>query len=258
MPSLPRECGGNRWPWSNGAIILLNVAMMFATIANARLVPPLEMDVHRLTLWRFVSYAFVHESWPHLLFNMIALYVLGNPINQRFGQIGYLAFYLAGAIAAAIGFLMVGGEAMIGASGAVGAVIGAYLALLPRSNIRIFIGVGTLQVRSMYLLIIFFLYNVLMSVASRLGATGGVRGACGRHALRIHRLPRPAAVETAAAPAAGCADGHGGFHALTPRSSLSYDCTQSSRLAVQIGVTCRCTKWQAALFGGNPCGSCSR
>ncbi len=170
MPSLPRECGGNRWPWSNGAIILLNVAMMFATIANARLVPPLEMDVHRLTLWRFVSYAFVHESWPHLLFNMIALYVLGNPINQRFGQIGYLAFYLAGAIAAAIGFLMVGGEAMIGASGAVGAVIGAYLALLPRSNIRIFIGVGTLQVRSMYLLIIFFLYNVLMSVASRLGA----------------------------------------------------------------------------------------
>jgi membrane associated rhomboid family serine protease len=56
---------------------------------------------------------------------------------------------------------------MVGASGAVGAVMGAYLVLLPRSNISLWIGIAWLEVPSMYFVIIFFCYNLIMSLATR-------------------------------------------------------------------------------------------
>jgi len=55
---------------------------------------------------------------------------------------------------------------MVGASGAVGAVMGAYLVLLPRSNISLWIGIAWLEVPSMYFVIIFFCYNLIMSLAT--------------------------------------------------------------------------------------------
>jgi len=57
-----------------------------------------------------------------------------------------------------------GGQQVVGASGAAGAVMGAYLVLFPRSTISIHIRVGLLEVPSMYFILIYFIYNLIMSL----------------------------------------------------------------------------------------------
>lgn len=154
----------------NWALIVANVGVMIWEKTHADFMIRYELHVHSLHVTRFISYAFLHVGWSHLFFNMLMLYILGNNINDRLGQVGYLGFYLGGAVFAGIGFLALGGQAMVGASGAVGAVMGAYLVLLPTANISLNAIVVTLEVPSMYFVIVFFLYNVVMSLASRLGA----------------------------------------------------------------------------------------
>ena len=81
---------------------------------------------------------FVHAGWLHLLGNMLFLAVFGNNIEDRFGRIRYLFFYLACGFIAAYGFAFVHPSStvpLIGASGAIAGVLGAYLALYPRARV---------------------------------------------------------------------------------------------------------------------------
>ena len=159
-------------PWANYLLILINVGVFLCQLRNPSLMARYQLNGRALGLWQFLTYAFLHVGWGHLLFNMVVLYVLGNEIDLRLGQLGYVAFYLAGAVVAGLGFVLAGGneQSMVGASGAVGAVMGAYFVLLPRSRIALNVGVTTLQIPSMYFLVVFFCYNLLMSVASRAAA----------------------------------------------------------------------------------------
>ena len=117
-------------------------------------------------LGTFLTYTFIHSGWIHLLENALALYIFGNNVNDRLGHVGYLAFFLAGAIFAGVGFAATdtSGLPVIGASGAVMAIMGGYLALYPRSNITVLsllIFVGTFEVPSMYLIIVFFVLDLI-------------------------------------------------------------------------------------------------
>jgi membrane associated rhomboid family serine protease len=81
---------------------------------------------------------FLHAGWLHLLGNMLFLFVFGNNVEERLGHLRFLLFYLAGGAIAAYGFALADpGSAvpMVGASGAVSAVLGAYLALWPRARV---------------------------------------------------------------------------------------------------------------------------
>jgi membrane associated rhomboid family serine protease len=81
---------------------------------------------------------FVHGGWLHLLGNMLFLLIFGNNVEDRFHKIGYLLFYVACGYVAAYGFAaMYPGSAgpLIGASGAISGVLGAYLALYPRAKV---------------------------------------------------------------------------------------------------------------------------
>jgi len=81
---------------------------------------------------------FVHAGWLHLLGNMLFLAVFGNNIEDRFGRIQFLFFYLACGFIAAYGFAFVHPSStapLIGASGAIAGVLGAYLALYPRARV---------------------------------------------------------------------------------------------------------------------------
>ena len=126
----------------------------------------LQLNSRVPTLERFITYALVHNNWVHLLQNLLALYIFGNNINDRLGHVGYLAFYLAGAIVAGIGYALfdASGLPVRGASGAVMAVMGAYAALFPRSNITILsflFFAGTFEVPSMYLIMVFFVFDLV-------------------------------------------------------------------------------------------------
>ena len=78
---------------------------------------------------------FLHGSLAHILFNMWSLWIFGNNVEEAFGHFGYLVFYMASGIAATVGFVMVNPELtipLIGASGAIAGMMGAYLVLFPR------------------------------------------------------------------------------------------------------------------------------
>jgi membrane associated rhomboid family serine protease len=85
-----------------------------------------------------LSSMFLHAGWLHLLGNMLFLWVFGNNIEDRFGRIRYLLFYLATGAIAAYGFAAADpslSQPLIGASGAVSGVLGAYLILYPRARV---------------------------------------------------------------------------------------------------------------------------
>lgn len=98
-----------------------------------------------ITALSVVSAIFVHASWLHLLGNLGYLWVFGIKVERGLGSIGMLAvFLLGGALANVIVALRVPGlqTPIIGASGAVSAVVGAYLGLFPRRRIGLFLPLG--------------------------------------------------------------------------------------------------------------------
>ncbi|MEJ2700999.1 MAG: rhomboid family intramembrane serine protease [Sedimentisphaerales bacterium] len=106
-----------------------------------------------LYLWQFVSYAFLHASFMHIFGNMFFLYLFGNNVNDKLGHIGYLCFYLAGAVFSGIGHTWVSEAPVLGASGAVAAVTGAYLVLFPHTLITVLywlIFIGTMELPALY------------------------------------------------------------------------------------------------------------
>lgn len=151
-----------RTPYANYAIIVANILIFLLQFQIDRQTGQwvLRPWVHyfilhgqRPALWQFVSYAFLHGGILHILGNMFFLYLFGNNVNDKLGNIGYLCFYLAGAVFSGIGHTLVGGGDVLGASGAVAAITGAYLVLFPQTLITIFywfIFFGTLELPALY------------------------------------------------------------------------------------------------------------
>jgi membrane associated rhomboid family serine protease len=83
---------------------------------------------------------FMHGSLLHLGGNMLALWIFGDNVEDAVGHFRYVAFYLLGGIAAALTQMLIDPSStipMVGASGAIAAVMGAYLTLYPKSPITI-------------------------------------------------------------------------------------------------------------------------
>jgi membrane associated rhomboid family serine protease len=81
---------------------------------------------------------FLHAGWLHLLGNMLFLVIFGNNIEDRFRKVPYLLFYLFCGYVAAYGFAFANRssvEPLIGASGAIAGVLGAYLVIYPRARV---------------------------------------------------------------------------------------------------------------------------
>lgn len=90
--------------------------------------------------WRWITYAFVHADLLHILGNLLFLWVFGPTVEDRLGRIGYVVFVLCAAAAAGAGHLAASKSALVvGASGVVAGVTGAFLILCPRVNIRTFV-----------------------------------------------------------------------------------------------------------------------
>ncbi|MFC9806943.1 MULTISPECIES: rhomboid family intramembrane serine protease [Streptomyces] len=85
---------------------------------------------------------FLHGGWLHLLGNMLFLYIFGNNIEDRLGHVRFTLFYLVCGYAAAYGYALVNessGDPLIGASGAIAGVLGAYLVLYPRARVWVLV-----------------------------------------------------------------------------------------------------------------------
>jgi len=160
-----------RTPWMNWLLIALNVG---AFVAQGMIQSPLEQKLYlrptHLQLYQYFSYAFLHANLMHLLGNMVFLYVFGNNVNDKLGNLGYLAFYLAGGVMAGVGHVMTNTPVpVLGASGAVAAVTGAYMVLFPQSHITLLWWMGTYEIPSVWFILIFFAKDVILQSA---GASG--------------------------------------------------------------------------------------
>ncbi len=81
---------------------------------------------------------FMHAGWAHLLGNMLFLYVFGNNVEDRMGRLHFLLFYLAVGYLATYAFAFANAgqiQPLIGASGAIAGVLGAYLYLYPKAKV---------------------------------------------------------------------------------------------------------------------------
>ena len=89
-----------------------------------------------------ITHMFLHGGWLHILGNMLYLWVFGDNVEDRLGSATYLLFYLLCGVVAAIGQGLVQPSPMLGASGAIAGVLGAYLVLSPGARVRTLIFLG--------------------------------------------------------------------------------------------------------------------
>jgi membrane associated rhomboid family serine protease len=126
---------------------------------------------------------FLHANLIHLGGNMLYLWIFGNNIEDRFGRLPFVAFYLIGGIAAAAAQVAIDPASelpMIGASGAVSAVLGAYVVLFPGARILSLVFLGffyqLIEVPALVVLGLWFLLQLIDGIGSLglAGAEGGV------------------------------------------------------------------------------------
>jgi membrane associated rhomboid family serine protease len=129
-----------------------------------------------------VTSMFLHGGWMHFLGNMLYLWIFGDNVEDRVGHGRFVGFYLACGAAAALLQVMVSAGSrvpMIGASGAIAGVLGAYFVMFPRSRvltlIPIFIFVQLVEVPAIVLLGLWFLLQLLSGVGS-LGQRADIGG----------------------------------------------------------------------------------
>jgi membrane associated rhomboid family serine protease len=135
-----------------------------------------------------VTSMFLHGGWLHLIGNMLYLWIFGNNIEDRIGPFRFILFYLVGGLAAALSQVLIAPQSdvpVIGASGAIAAVLGAYVVLYPRARILSLVFVGffyqLLEVPALIVLGLWFILQLIDGLASL-----GVENSAGGVALSEH------------------------------------------------------------------------
>ncbi|MFQ5879873.1 MAG: rhomboid family intramembrane serine protease [Dehalococcoidia bacterium] len=123
---------------------------------------------------------FLHGGWFHLLGNMLFLWVFGDNVEDAMGHIRYLAFYILGGLGATtlqVYFDSGSPAPMIGASGAIAGVLGAYLVLYPMAYVLVLVVFFPFAVPAVVMIGSWFLIQLLNGIATvgyAVGAAGGV------------------------------------------------------------------------------------
>jgi membrane associated rhomboid family serine protease len=121
---------------------------------------------------------FLHGGWPHLLGNMLYLWIYGDNVEDCMGHARYLVFYLLCGIAAILAQALSEPHSaypIIGASGAISGVLGAYLLLFPRAKVLTLVLLPffftTLRLPAMLLLLLWFAVQLLSDLAGQDGGS---------------------------------------------------------------------------------------
>ena len=137
---------------------------------NLKIIPP---------FLSIITSMFLHGGWMHLIGNMTYLYIFGDNIEGALGHIRFIIFYFACGIVAAFAQIFSAPDStipMIGASGAVSGVLGAYLIFYPRARIRTFVFLGIfitfLRLPAILLLGVWILGQIISASISNPGSPG--------------------------------------------------------------------------------------
>ncbi len=168
------------------ALIVLNVAFFFvelsggdAFIGKWAFVPSRFLANPLGDFLTLFTAMFMHAGWLHLGGNMLYLWIFGDNVEDRFGHIKFIIFYLlCGLVAtfAQLAFSMGSNVPNLGASGAIAGVLGAYIMLFPKGRIRVLQGQRVIQVSALIVIglwIVLQFFSGIGSIANT-ADTGGV------------------------------------------------------------------------------------
>lgn len=175
-----------RFPAVTALIIVVNVIVFIAElmhgdafVANWSVVPADIVSGHHLIT--ILTAMFLHGSWSHILGNMVFLWAFGPEIEDAMNPFRYAAFYLAGGLVAMLAQVAASPHSTVpnlGASGAIAAVMGAFLVTYPRDRIRslliIFIFVRTTFIPAALLIGVWFIIQLFNAGSVAHVQTGGV------------------------------------------------------------------------------------
>ena len=156
MLPIQDEIRAHRFPFVNYSLIALNIIVFILELMAG---PNLETALYEIALIpanvtagfdlgdlkAIFTSMFLHAGLSHLLGNMLYLWIFGDNVEDRIGHFWYLVFYLAGGVVAAFAHVALNPNSVIptvGASGAIAAVLGAYLILFPQVKVLTFVPIG--------------------------------------------------------------------------------------------------------------------
>ena len=163
-----------RYTYSNVAIILIVINFIVFCLTEflfPRLVYTLALVpssvLYNHTYWQFVTYMFTHANVSHILFNMLALYIFGTACERRVGSKEFLLFYMLtgvlSGIASYISFYLSNTNViLLGASGAIYAVMLLFSVLYPRAVVYVF---GLIPMRAPVLVVVYFFIEFFSQLA---------------------------------------------------------------------------------------------
>ncbi|MBK8574536.1 MAG: rhomboid family intramembrane serine protease [Elusimicrobia bacterium] len=186
------------FPFFNIVLILVNIAVFSVEIMQ----PSPQALEHFISKWalypapllnnpwgnwsRVISSTFLHGGWVHLIGNMIYLWVFGDNIEDRVGHFRYLIFYLAVGSAAAMTQVMIfpaSDVSMVGASGAIAGVMGAYFVLYPKAKvltaIPMVIFLKVIEIPAVLYLGFWFIIQAFQGYGNLLSVASGARDLSG-------------------------------------------------------------------------------
>jgi rhomboid protease GluP len=142
-----RLAGRRQRPWITWALVLANVAVFCVEMAAGGSTNDATLErlgglypdmLARHQYWRLLTANFLHYGWQHILFNMLALLILGPFVEESLGTAGFLSVYFVSGVGAMGGVLLlqhlhlIATDALVGASGAIMGLVGATGAILVR------------------------------------------------------------------------------------------------------------------------------
>jgi membrane associated rhomboid family serine protease len=170
-----------RFPFVNVALIVANFAVWIfyelphlnSSVFHASFYPcTVAGSCHGPEPWglSWFTSMFMHGSWDHILGNMLFLAIFGKNVEDAFGHLRYLAFYVAGGFVATMtqtavtllaGSAAAGRVPNLGASGAIAAVLGAYFVLYPDSKIVTLVFFWITRIPAWFFLGAWFIYQLV-------------------------------------------------------------------------------------------------
>jgi membrane associated rhomboid family serine protease len=122
---------------------------------------------------------FMHADYLHIGSNMLFLWIFGDNVEDRFGHVGFLVFYILsglGATALQLFFSLDSNIPNLGASGAIAGVLGAYLLMFPQGRVYVAQGRGVIPVPALVMIGLWFVLQLFSGVGSlsQVGDVGGV------------------------------------------------------------------------------------
>jgi membrane associated rhomboid family serine protease len=163
----------------NWALMLANIAIFVWSLGNFEdTIYSLGFIPAEFSVMTMFTSMFLHGDLIHLLGNMWYLFIFGDNVEEKFGHLGYLVFYIMAGLAATVShYLLNIGSVIpaIGASGAISGVLGAYLVFYPNAGVYVSGAFGRIGwISAKFMLLLWFGIQLLSSIGTFMGAESSI------------------------------------------------------------------------------------